>query len=51
MSALTCEECGREFEKEAHRAVHPCPAELGEKMTREIRSMFSPGQFRLPEFR
>ena len=50
MSTLVCENCGREFEKEAHREVHPCPADIGEKTARTIRMMFSPGQLRLDEF-
>jgi hypothetical protein len=50
MSTLICDQCGRAFEKEAHYEVHPCPAEIGENKARSIRSMFSPGQFRLDEY-
>jgi hypothetical protein len=50
MSVLTCDQCGREFEKEAHRDVHPCPAKIGEKTARAIRSLFDPTQYHLDEY-
>ena len=47
MSECECARCGRGFEKEAYRDVHPCPEIVGEKTARAIRHRFAPGQLRL----
>lgn len=50
MSEIECELCGRRFEKEAYRDVHPCPEVIGEKNARAIRAQFDPSQFHLNEY-
>jgi hypothetical protein len=48
--SYVCEDCGREFAKEAYRDVHPCSAVIGTVKARAIRSQFDPGQFSLEEY-
>lgn len=50
MSEYVCEECGREFEKESYRDVHPCPEVVGHKTARAIRAQFDPAQYHLNEY-
>jgi hypothetical protein len=50
MSEYECERCGRRFEKEPYRDVHPCPEIVGEQTARAIRHRFAPGQLRLDEY-
>jgi CDP-diacylglycerol pyrophosphatase len=50
VSSSVCERCGREFDREEYRDVHPCPEIVGEKTAREIRAQFDPCQYHLVEF-